>query len=184
MVAGNGQAVNDAPIQAANDDSPPSNEKLYATYHAPLLGYASSLTRDVDDAADLVQETWISVMVSHRGRVPMGRTFAWLKVILFNLFASQARRSRRRSRLLQANLTLDLDDSIPDSVATRLDITEALKTLSFRQKAVVYLRMIEDRSTRDTASALGCSEGTVKATLSAALHRLRPVLSRRNTDDL
>jgi RNA polymerase sigma factor (sigma-70 family) len=41
-----------------------------------------------------------------------------------------------------------------------------------RERDVVILRMLEGRSTREAAEALGCAEGTVKATLSHALKKL------------
>jgi DNA-directed RNA polymerase specialized sigma24 family protein len=38
---------------------------------------------------------------------------------------------------------------------------------------VVVLRYLADVPTKDAAKALGCAEGTVKATLSQALRKLR-----------
>ena len=45
--------------------------------------------------------------------------------------------------------------------------------LSESERDVVVLRMLEQRSTRETADALRCAEGTVKATLHHALKKLQ-----------
>lgn len=51
-------------------------------------------------------------------------------------------------------------------------IRRALLELPERQRAVIVCRMLEGLSTRETAERLDCAEGTVKATLHAALGRL------------
>ncbi len=52
-------------------------------------------------------------------------------------------------------------------------VRTALMDLSERERDVVVLRMLEQRSTHETADALRCAEGTVKATLHHALKKLQ-----------
>lgn len=71
----------------------------------------------------------------------------------------------------------------PEPVAARdnfdanLDLTRLMIGLSQRRRAVVVARLIDGLSTKETAHLLGCSTGTVKATLHAALGILREQLA-------
>ncbi|HTJ36645.1 MAG TPA: SigE family RNA polymerase sigma factor [Dactylosporangium sp.] len=76
-------------------------------------------------------------------------------------------------------------DALPDrplpgdgtgEVDERLRIRAALLHLPARQRAVVVLRFLEGLSVQQTAEAMGCPEGTVKAYTSRALDGLRRIL--------
>jgi RNA polymerase sigma factor (sigma-70 family) len=55
-------------------------------------------------------------------------------------------------------------------------LLEALGQLPTKMRAVLVLRYWEDLSEADTAAALGCSLGSVKAQASRGLARLRDIL--------
>jgi RNA polymerase sigma factor (sigma-70 family) len=55
----------------------------------------------------------------------------------------------------------------------RQDLWDALGRLPRRQRAVVVLRYLEDRTEAETAHLLGCSVGTVKSQCAKALAKLR-----------
>lgn len=63
-----------------------------------------------------------------------------------------------------------------DRVADQDEIVRALARLSPRQRGCVVLRYYQDLSVRDTAEALGCSEGNVKRATSDALAALRHLI--------
>jgi RNA polymerase sigma-70 factor (sigma-E family) len=68
--------------------------------------------------------------------------------------------------------------SLPDRAATAAtpddhDLWVAIGHLPARQRAVVVLRYLEDRTEVETADLLGCSVGTVKSQCSKALSKLR-----------
>jgi RNA polymerase sigma-70 factor (ECF subfamily) len=135
-----------------------------------LLGYALNLTGDGDEAADLLQETWIQAYrrrATFRGEGPL---LGWLLTIAYHRFASDRRgEARRLARQVELASTTDsIGGAIisPDEgrIDTRQALAAALAELPERQRSVVVCRLLEDRSVRDTAVRLGIAEGTVKAT--------------------
>jgi RNA polymerase sigma factor (sigma-70 family) len=64
---------------------------------------------------------------------------------------------------------------VPSDTAleVRDELWRLLLSLPQRQRAVLVLRYLEELSEQETATALGCSIGTVKSTGSKALARLR-----------
>jgi RNA polymerase sigma-70 factor (sigma-E family) len=57
--------------------------------------------------------------------------------------------------------------------AVRVTVARALRSLPARQRAVLVLRVFDDLSEAQVAQVLDCAPGTVKATLSHAMARLR-----------
>ena len=158
--------------------------------HSPrLLSIARSFAADLDEAHDLVQETWVRAYRKRERYEGRGSLLGWLCAICRNVCLSAGRRGTAR-RLVSSNgedgsqpsLELALPagrepDRVSERAALRQAVVLALLELSDRQRDVVIYRLLEGRSTRETATALGVAEGTVKATLHHALARLEPYLS-------
>ena len=86
------------------------------------------------------------------------------------------RGERRRLARLTRRERPSREESAPDDVGRVLDgvlITDALRALTQRQRLAIVLRYYADLSVKDTAEVMGCAQGTVKATVHAALGRLR-----------
>ncbi|MGH4010999.1 MAG: SigE family RNA polymerase sigma factor [Pseudonocardiaceae bacterium] len=67
-------------------------------------------------------------------------------------------------------------DAVGDSVATRSALVSGLQRVPPRQRAVLVLRFLEGQSVAAVATALKCTEGTVKSQTARGLDTLRAVL--------
>lgn len=63
--------------------------------------------------------------------------------------------------------------AVTEEPAGAQDLWVAIGRLPRRQRAVVVLRYLEDRTETDTAALMGCSVGTVKSQCAKALAKLR-----------
>jgi RNA polymerase sigma-70 factor (sigma-E family) len=129
-------------------------------------------------ADDLVQEA-LAKAFSHWRKVRRAENpSAYVRRILINESRSRWRRDQHVTVHSDAGV---LDVAVADMsepVVNRAELLQALQSLSARQRATVVLRFLEGLSERETAAALGCSEGTVKSQTSRALIKLKSVLNR------
>lgn len=146
-----------------------------AAARVTLFRFAATLT-SVNDAEDLVQEAlsrgWLKreQYDSQRGSVQ-----AWLLSIL----AGQARAGWRRARPLQVHLTGDLpSDAAANETRTTMtvDVLRAVNSLPARQRLAIVLSVYVDLPLTEVAAVMGCSIGTVKATIHSARANLASAL--------
>lgn len=154
-------------------------------FRAFVQGIAASLHRtayllcgDWHLADDLVQET-LAKAYSHWDKVQRADSpSAYVRRILIN----ESRRNWRRNPHITVPPDADMAEltvaDMSDELVNRAELLQALRSLPVRQRATVVLRFLEGLSERETAAALGCSEGTVKSQTSRALNKLKSVLNQ------
>lgn len=154
---------------------------------------AEIATGNREDALDLVQEAMMGLCRSYADRDEA----EWLPLfyrILQSRINDWYRRSRVRNRFRvwfgKPAADADLEDPLqaaPDTAAVGAveqlqqdgalqALQAALQSLPLRQQQAFLLRGWEGLSTRDSAFAMGCSEGSVKTHYARALGHLREVL--------
>jgi RNA polymerase sigma-70 factor (sigma-E family) len=138
-----------------------------------LLRTALLLTGDQYLAEDLTQAALERVWPRWEQVVSQGDPYAYVRTVLVNTYTSWWRRSWRAER--PTSVVPELVDLEDDYAATDLHdaFLRLLATLSPRQRAVLVLRFHEDLTEAATATALGCSIGTVKSQTARAMTRLR-----------
>jgi len=142
-----------------------------------------------EDALDLVQESMLR-FVKHYAAKPETQWRPLFHRVLQNRIRDHYRRQRVRRRWL-GWLPGGGDDTDGDPIQQAADpvtrdpetlaaqeqdgdrLLAALEKLPARQQQAFLLRQWEGLSVRDTATAMGCSEGSVKTHLSRALKHLR-----------
>ncbi len=146
----------------------------FATVITPrLFRTALLMCGDWHLAEDLVQTTLGKLYVGwakvERADVPE----AYARGTLTKTFLSH-QRIRRNAELPSVDLG---DDRAGPMIPDRMELFEALRTLSALDRAVIVLRYWEDRTVGETAAAVGLSEGAVRTRASRSLARLRLELS-------
>lgn len=138
---------------------------------------------DAQHAADASQEVFVRAHRGLRGFRFRAEPFTWLyrtARLVCNEF------NRRRSFA-----PLDREPAsgapMPEDYLSRIEsafrVRQLVATLPDRQREVVMLRVFEELSVRDTARAMGCREGTVKALLYKAVRSLRRAVEEGGSHD-
>jgi RNA polymerase sigma-70 factor, ECF subfamily len=134
-----------------------------------LRGFAVSLTRDLNQAEDLVQETVLRAL-SKQQQFESGTCLqAWLFTILRNHFFSARRRSMREEGDADgsyAGMMTSIADQ-EDKVMIQ-DVAAALGKLPPGQREAIVLVGVDGLSYEEAAQALGCAVGTVKSRVNRA----------------
>jgi RNA polymerase sigma-70 factor (sigma-E family) len=137
-----------------------------------LLRIAHALSGDRRVAEDLVQ----GALAKAYAKWPRIHTNAeaYVRRIIYNDQASSWRRPGRHREVSVAELPDRQTAGAPErEITDRLVLRKALLSLPARQRAVLVLRYLEDRTVQETAEVLGCRPGTVASQTSRALATLR-----------
>ncbi|TDD97264.1 sigma-70 family RNA polymerase sigma factor [Jiangella asiatica] len=174
-------------------------------FRRELLAHCYRMTGSVDDAEDLVQETYLRAWRSCDGFEGRSSLRTWLYRIATNACLNAVRRSDRRTvpvglgagpdggaesaaagvgwlqPLPDALVTPESADPAAVAVArdgVRLALVAGLQHLSPRQRAVLLLRDVLALPAAEVAAALELNVGAVKSLLQRARARLREVEPR------
>ena len=158
--------------------------ELVRTYSPRLIPqlrrYASARDSDI---TDLLQDVWLRAFQKRRGFDGRGSLFGWLLTICRTVGLAAAR--KRHPEGTAALEMVASEDDVAQSVERKTQqskLLSAIDALPTRQREIVLLRIIEDKSTAETARLLGCAEGTVKAALHAALHNLKELCEEKSNE--
>jgi RNA polymerase sigma-70 factor, ECF subfamily len=172
-----------------------TQQRLFESYLTPVLkpayGTAYYLTRNREDAEDLVQTTALRAFAAFDTFQPGTNFKAWFLKILTNGFLNQCRQNRRRPELVgwEAAQEAYLCDAVQDTTlrdqsmepATELmarltqeQITAAFARLPEEFRLVCTLYFMEELSYQEIAEILDCPIGTVRS----RLHRGRKALQQ------
>jgi RNA polymerase sigma-70 factor (sigma-E family) len=138
-----------------------------------LVRYATALCGDPTEAEELVQSALVRVALRWPFVRDKDNPDGYVRRAIVNGYLTTWRRIRSRETSVaeppEVGVVADSATGIDDVMTVR----RALATLPPRQRAVLVLRYLEDRSEQETADLLGCSVGTVKSQASKALAKLR-----------
>jgi RNA polymerase sigma-70 factor (ECF subfamily) len=157
---------------------------LFDAHRARLYGLALRMSKDPEEARDLLQETFLRA-ARRPASIPAtdSAAEAWLVRVLVNLCKDRWRRHRvRREAGPAPRWSLD-EPADPEATAqARSAVRAALAQLRPKTRAVVVMREIEGLELPKIATLLGISEVTVRWHLATGRSRLRSELDPRRQE--
>ena len=167
--------------------------RFLAEVEKRALRIAEISIRDRDEAHDLVQNAMIKLARKYSDRGNDEWTPLFYRILQNGVRDWHRRQAVRNRVMVWTGRSKDEDGNYdyvsaapdpagrtPDEQLQNQEAMQALETavrkLPARQKEAFMLRTFEGLDVRDTAAAMGCSEGSVKTHYSRAVHKLREKL--------
>jgi RNA polymerase sigma-70 factor (ECF subfamily) len=169
-------------------------EKFLAEIERRAFRMAQVALRDPDDALDVVQDAMLKLARSYASKPSAEWRPLFYRILENGIRDLQRRRSvRKRFMVWLPDSKEDPDDEAQDPLDNAADgapavpellmqsqameqLETSLRALPARQREAFMLRNFEGLDVAETASAMGCSEGSVKTHYSRAVHTLREQL--------
>jgi RNA polymerase sigma-70 factor (ECF subfamily) len=179
--------VDERTVQAARKGDQAALAILLRELQDPWFRFSLSLLGDAEQAREAAQETglrFLRTLSVFRGDSQLQ---TWSLGIALNVVREMRRKNRPISE--EGREFFAATRSTPASPFAAAEFTEQreklhalLADLPDRQREAVVLRFFEELSVEQTARAMDCAEGTVKATVHQALRSLRAKLGGKETD--
>ena len=143
-----------------------------------LYSYALRLTRNADEARDLLHETVCRSLNNAHKYNEKNSAGAWLFTIMHNIFINEIK-SRHRTNTSYCDV--DCIDAVDDSGGEELqyaldELNMAIQHLNDHDRAIITMRM-RGAAYKEIASELNINEGTVKSSINRIKKQLRKMLN-------
>ncbi|MBX9580305.1 MAG: sigma-70 family RNA polymerase sigma factor [Gemmataceae bacterium] len=168
-----------ARLRAGDEDA---YEILFRSHAGAMLAVARRYLGDTDEAADAVQDAFVSAFRAMPGFAGAARLGTWLHRITCNACLMKLR-TRRRSRLVPlADHSPTETDPVASGAAALVQaetvaaVRDCVDKLPSSYRTVIRLRDLEGLDTDATAARLRTNSAVVKTRLHRARHALRSLL--------
>jgi RNA polymerase sigma-70 factor (ECF subfamily) len=153
--------------------------EIFLRHKSKMKSVAFRITKNDQDAEDIVQNSMISIMKSaHKFRGESAVT-TWIYKIVSNAAIDKLRALKSVQSLENIN-ELIVNESQINQKDFSLDLLNALNSLPLNQREVVFLIDFEGFSIKDAAKKLKCAPGTIKSRCHRAHEKLAKQLRLQN----
>ena len=157
-------------VARAQAGDPAALEAIYRAFEGPVYNLARRICRTVEDAEDVLQETFFEVCRSIRRYRGDGSLWGWIRTVASSKALMRLRRNKYRD-------TDELHDEFvgqrADTPGLRMDLEAALERLSDTARAVVWLHDVEGYTHDEIATMMGKTTSFSKSQLARAHRKLR-----------
>jgi len=146
-------------------------DELYRRYSRRLFGYIRRYVFDRDEAEDLIQEVFLSVLRDRRFDLERGRFAGWLFTVARNRCLTHLRDARREAEKREA--LAGVTDGEQRQNGTLEQLRQILASLPEAHQDALLLKEVAELTYREIALVQGIPEGTVKSRLHHAVRAIQ-----------
>jgi RNA polymerase sigma-70 factor (ECF subfamily) len=144
----------------------------------PLKNFAYSLTMNIEEAQDLLQDTYLKAITYREKFVDASNLKAWLYTIMKNTFINNYRRNIKTRQIIQQTDDLSyvkvangVGNPSADSQINHKELVKAVQNLEDEYK-IPFTRYFDGYKYKEIAQELNLPIGTVKSRIFLARKRL------------
>ena len=175
----NTPTIDETLFERIGKNDPEALKELYEATHRTLYAYVLSMTKDHQDALDIVQDTYLKIRSAAHLYEPMGKPLAWMFTIAKNLTRNHFKRAGRFSAEEEQDLENDPKFSYVTDPEDRMVLESTMKILTEEERQIIILHSVAGFKHRETAKNLGLPLATVLSKYHRALKKLRKELIRK-----
>jgi RNA polymerase sigma-70 factor, ECF subfamily len=144
-----------------------------------LRRYARALTRNIERADDLVQDTLVRALAKQHLWQADTNLRAWLFTLMHNQNVNNVRRGINQGQNIDVEEMSNVLAATTDPTASRqlYELNWALSQLAQEQRQAILLVGLEEFSYEETAAILNVPVGTVRSRLSRGRDQLRRLMN-------
>jgi RNA polymerase sigma-70 factor (ECF subfamily) len=147
--------------------------ELVRRHQSQIRNFLRKLTRDIDAADDLAQETFLHAWDKMHTFVGHGTFIGWLLKVSYTTFLQAKRKSKRYDEILQQNAA-DSDSAQHAPKTDEItDLDKFLAVLTVEERAVMIMSYACGMSHREIGDATDLPIGTVKSIIFRGKEKIR-----------
>lgn len=152
---------------------------IYKATSAAVYSFALSLTKNQQDAEDVLHDCYLNLYSAASSYRPNGKPLAWLLTITKNLCLMKKRVQKRTQTLPDEDWSrLFSDDYLPEREDDRIMLAGCLGQLSDDERQIVILHSISGFKHRETAELLSMPLATVISKYNRAIKKMATSLTK------
>lgn len=163
-------------------------EQIVTRYKDQLVNFAYRFLGDLEDAEDIVQETFLRVFRKKNAYKNVAKFSTWIYTITGNLAKTELRKRKRRKLLSISTLGFeDKDFELPDTkkgpeenvddLLKDTVIQKAINRLPEKFKEVIIFRDLQELSYEEISTIVKIPLGTVKSRVNRGRLKLQEILT-------
>ena len=157
-------------------------DELVRKYQRPLYSLLYRMVSDHDDAADILQKTFVKAFTGLPGFEKRSSFKTWLYQIAINLAKNLYRDRSRAGRVALDDVVIRRDPKTLDGLIAaenRQLLKRILAGLPEKQRLTLVLRVQENKKFDEIAAIMQCSVGTAKANYHYAVQKLKKMMGEQ-----
>ena len=151
-------------------------EELLKEYHQKIYVYCYNILRSTPDAEDAAQEVFIKAYESKK-LMEINNSSAWLYKIAYNHCLNKL----KRKKIIEF-IPFTEKGKVQKDDHSDFELSHILSELKPKERALIVLRIIEDKDFTEIASILDISTPTARKRFERIKSKIQKIIERRSFD--